>query len=68
VCCLDQLSPPPILLKNTVLLAQKLSLQTQHERLFLQALLDCCGAAKIPLVHWLCQYPARQCLAIHRKS
>lgn len=57
----------PILLKNTLLLAQKLSLQTQRERLFYQALRVCCGAGKIALVHWLRQYPAGQCLASLRR-
>lgn len=35
---------PKILLKNTVLLMQKISIQTQRERFFYQALLVCCGA------------------------
>ena len=38
---------PPILWKNNVLLAQKVTLQIEHERLSYQALHVCCGAGKI---------------------
>jgi hypothetical protein len=38
---------PPFLLKNNVLLAQKMARWAQHERLSCQALRVCCGAGKI---------------------
>lgn len=56
-----------MLSKNTRSRAKNINGKTWYTCLFCQAFRDCCGAGRVPLVHWLRQYPAGQCLANLRR-